>query len=64
MVTGNHQLAVERLRWDERNRRQIPRELRLCRLCKATVEDPAHVLFECGFNDGLVKLRETFMQKV
>ncbi|KAJ3900609.1 hypothetical protein F5879DRAFT_779749, partial [Lentinula edodes] len=64
IVTGNHQLAVERLCWDERNRPRIIREHRLCRLCQGSVEDPAHVLFECKGSLELIKLRETFMQKV
>ncbi|KAJ3861152.1 hypothetical protein EV359DRAFT_47747 [Lentinula novae-zelandiae] len=64
IVTGNHQLAVERLHWDERNRPRIIREHRLCCFCKGSVEDPAHVLFECKGSLELIKLRETFMQKV
>ncbi|KAF8823773.1 hypothetical protein HHX47_DHR9000566 [Lentinula edodes] len=64
MVTGNHQLAVERLRWNERNRPRIIREHRICRICKCSVEDPAHVLFECKGSTELIKLRDSFMQKV
>ena len=64
IVTGNHQLAIERLRWNERNRPAIPREERLCRFCKSQIEDPAHALSECTGNDDLKALRGRFMENV
>jgi len=42
LVTAEHGLAVEIGR-----RRGLPRELRLCRLCGAEVEDEIHILLEC-----------------
>ncbi|KAJ3804043.1 hypothetical protein F5876DRAFT_24393, partial [Lentinula aff. lateritia] len=64
MVLGHHQLAVERLRWNERNKPSLPRERRLCRFCQEKVEDPPHALFECMANADLIMRRNCFMCKV
>ena len=47
IMFSSHALAVERLRWGERYRAPVPREWRLCRFCRAHVEDEAHTLIEC-----------------
>ena len=47
IMFSSHALAVERLRWGERYRAPVPREWRLCRFCRAHVEDEAHALIEC-----------------
>ncbi|KAJ4465076.1 hypothetical protein J3R30DRAFT_3317534, partial [Lentinula aciculospora] len=55
-----HEHAIEKLRWNERDRPQIPREQRMCRLCRRAIENPPHVLFEYKHSQ-LVNLREKFM---
>ncbi|KAF5371085.1 hypothetical protein D9757_010790 [Collybiopsis confluens] len=65
LVTGNHQLAVERLRWNERNRPRVDdRNKRTCRFCHVQIEDPPHVLFECRANAEIVSVRNTFISKM
>ncbi|KAL0568902.1 hypothetical protein V5O48_013072 [Marasmius crinis-equi] len=64
LVTSNHALAVERLRWAERRRPHIPREWRLCRFCRTEVEDEAHALLECTASPSLVDLRAVFLAKL
>jgi hypothetical protein len=44
---SSHGLAIERLRWKERYRAPVPREWRLCRICRSQVEDEVHALLEC-----------------
>lgn len=41
-ILSDHDLAVERLRWYN-----IPRHLRLCRMCQSEVETHEHVMFGC-----------------
>ncbi|KAJ3895266.1 hypothetical protein GG344DRAFT_39104 [Lentinula edodes] len=64
MVTSNHKLAVERLRWAERNKPMVQHDKRLCRMCREKVEDGAHVLFECSNSCKVLQLRKAFMQRV
>ncbi|KAJ3847936.1 hypothetical protein EV368DRAFT_50272 [Lentinula lateritia] len=64
MVTSNHKLAVERLRWAERNKPMVQHDKRLCRMCREKVEDGAHVLFECSNSCEVIQLRKAFMQRV
>ncbi|KAJ3872264.1 hypothetical protein F5051DRAFT_382491 [Lentinula edodes] len=64
MVTSNHKLAVERLRWAERNKPMVQHDKRLCRMCREKVEDGAHVLFECSNSCKVIQLRKAFMQRV
>ncbi|PPQ72667.1 hypothetical protein CVT25_007993, partial [Psilocybe cyanescens] len=57
-ICSAHGLAVERLRHTERHQDKIPREFRLCRLCKCSVEDEQHVIFLCdAVSDDLVQRR-------
>ncbi|EIN14587.1 hypothetical protein PUNSTDRAFT_24260, partial [Punctularia strigosozonata HHB-11173 SS5] len=44
IMTSDHLLSVERMRWSERNRPKVPRHWRLCRLCTDEIEDPVHLL--------------------
>ncbi|KAJ7814947.1 hypothetical protein B0H14DRAFT_2309802, partial [Mycena olivaceomarginata] len=59
MVLSSHSLAVERRRWTERGKPIVPREWRLCRFCKDSVEDPAHAMFLCDHPE-LRQVRESF----
>jgi len=61
LITSNHALSVERLRYDERYRPHVPREFRLCRFCRRAVEDECHALLGCGGHLGLVYLRQRFL---
>ncbi|KAJ3809133.1 hypothetical protein F5876DRAFT_16901, partial [Lentinula aff. lateritia] len=61
MVTSNHKLAVERLRWAERNKPMVQHNKRLCRMCREKVEDGAHVLFECSNSCKVIQLGKAFM---
>ncbi|KAJ7222472.1 hypothetical protein GGX14DRAFT_352791 [Mycena pura] len=45
-------------------RAPIPRHMRLCRFCRAAVEDKSHVLLECAVHGPLVDLREAFLAQV
>ncbi|KAF9025630.1 hypothetical protein BDZ89DRAFT_953613, partial [Hymenopellis radicata] len=61
LVASNHRLAVEVLRrGDGQRRRPIPREWRLCRFCRADVEDEVHALLVCNESGSLVCLRARF----
>jgi hypothetical protein len=60
MVLSSHSLAVERRRWTERGKPIVPREWRLCRFCKDSVEDPAHAMFLCDHPE-LRQVREPFL---
>ncbi|KAJ7051588.1 hypothetical protein C8F01DRAFT_1339221 [Mycena amicta] len=62
-VLSSHPLAVERRRWKERRRPEVPREWRLCRFCKVEVEDPAHAMFLCS-HPPLTAIREVFLAKL
>ncbi|KAJ7619987.1 hypothetical protein DFH06DRAFT_1144193 [Mycena polygramma] len=59
---GDHTLSVERLRYPARYRRAIPREARLCRLCRVEVEDEVHALLVCTASLELTELRERFLE--
>ncbi|KAJ7061886.1 hypothetical protein C8F01DRAFT_1231043 [Mycena amicta] len=62
-ILSSHILAVERRRWKERRKPEVPREWRLCRFCKSEVEDPAHAMFICS-HPPLRHLREIFLSKL
>src|ERR1700678_2318674 len=57
-----HPLAREKLRQTEFRRPKIPRELRLCRFCRAEIESPEHALFECIENQKLLTSKMYFLQ--
>ncbi|KAF7974114.1 hypothetical protein HWV62_13319 [Athelia sp. TMB] len=63
LLLSDHLLAVERLRYTERGRPAIPRELRLCRFCKVEVETPEHALLICTGDIRLIELREVFLMQ-
>ncbi|KAJ7135938.1 hypothetical protein C8R44DRAFT_537125, partial [Mycena epipterygia] len=46
-VLSGHALAMERMRWSERYKPQVPCKWRLCRFCKDHLEDTIHALFVC-----------------
>ncbi|KAK7033103.1 hypothetical protein R3P38DRAFT_2920710 [Favolaschia claudopus] len=62
LLLGDHNLSVERLRYPSRYRSAVPRDLRLCRFCRAEVEDEAHALLDCDAHARLRDLREELMQ--
>ncbi|KAJ7679003.1 hypothetical protein DFH06DRAFT_1165435 [Mycena polygramma] len=62
LLLGDHNLSVERLRYPARYRDAVPRHLRLCRFCRAGVEDEVHALFDCVADARLVELRADFLQ--
>ncbi|KAJ7071673.1 hypothetical protein C8F01DRAFT_1047744 [Mycena amicta] len=62
-ILSSHSLAIERRRWKERRKPEVPREWRLCRFCKIEVEDPAHAMFICS-HQPLRALREIFLAKL
>ena len=66
LLFSTHGLAVERLRWRERYRAPVPREWRLCRFCRASVEDEVHALIDCegDISHPLVPLREAMRREV
>ncbi|GBE82390.1 hypothetical protein SCP_0407740 [Sparassis crispa] len=66
LLVSDHALAVEQLRRAERGRATVPREWRICRLCRHRdiIEDPVHALFECTSHPDLVSLRDTFLNTV
>ncbi|PPQ69956.1 hypothetical protein CVT26_013292 [Gymnopilus dilepis] len=47
LVFSEHCLAIEQLRRKDRRRLVVPRDLRLCRFCRAAVEDEPHALLYC-----------------
>ncbi|KAJ7258790.1 hypothetical protein B0H12DRAFT_1014742, partial [Mycena haematopus] len=57
LLLSGHNLSVERLRYASRTRRVVPREERLCRFCRAAVEDEVHALLECNSYPPLVQMR-------
>ena len=66
VMFSSHGLAIERLRWGERYRAPVPREWRLCRFCRAHVEDEVHALLDCrgdGFHP-LVTFRDALRLEV
>jgi hypothetical protein len=54
VTLSDHELASEAL---TRETPVVPREQRACRLCRAGVEDPAHILLVCP-DQKLVSLRD------
>ncbi|KII93966.1 hypothetical protein PLICRDRAFT_70555, partial [Plicaturopsis crispa FD-325 SS-3] len=62
LLQGDTPFAVERGRWDERYRKRIPREWRLCRFCHVGVEDECHALLICDGNGDLACLRKRFLE--
>ncbi len=67
LLTSSHTLAVEVLRWAERRRSSIPRDVDegLCRYCRWEVEDEAHVLLYCeGSHDSREFFHKAFPHSV
>ncbi|KAJ7128788.1 hypothetical protein C8R43DRAFT_897142, partial [Mycena crocata] len=64
LLLSDHNLSVERLRYPARYRLAIPREDRLCRLCRQAVEDEVHALFDCIVDTELTCLRSTFLAEI
>ncbi|KAK0203422.1 hypothetical protein DFS33DRAFT_1331259, partial [Desarmillaria ectypa] len=64
MLTSSRTLAVEVLRWAERQHSPVPRCESLCRYCQSDVEDEAHVLLYCDGSDELELLRSQYFLKV
>ncbi|KAK0232150.1 hypothetical protein EDD85DRAFT_739085, partial [Armillaria nabsnona] len=62
LLMSAHTLGIEVLRWKERYRPFVPRRWRLCRFCRAMVEDEPHALLECRANDGLSRRRRRFIE--
>ena len=50
---GCHELGIELRRWQNR----IPRDQRICQLCKDSLDDEHHMVFECA---SLTCVREQF----
>jgi hypothetical protein len=63
LMLSDHGLAVERLRRAERGRPPVPRERRVCRLCRDGVEDEIHAMLVCDGDVELTRLRGEFMAK-
>ncbi|KAF7338065.1 Reverse transcriptase domain-containing protein [Mycena venus] len=61
LLLGDHNLSVERLRYGARYRKPVPREFRLCRFCRGSVEDEVHALFDCVAEPRLIELRADFL---
>lgn len=64
IMFSSHELAVERLRWKERYRGPVPREWRLCRFCRSSVEDEVHALLDCNAHGGLSPIRDLMHAEV
>ncbi|KAF6740987.1 hypothetical protein DFP72DRAFT_835718 [Ephemerocybe angulata] len=67
LLTGSHELAVERLKWartETGDKIDLPRERRLCRFCLTHAESPEHALLECEANRDLVETRRVFWEKM
>ncbi|KAJ7153953.1 hypothetical protein C8R43DRAFT_885216, partial [Mycena crocata] len=47
-----------------RYRAKVPREFRLCRLCRGAVEDETHALLDCNTEERLVMLRSDFLDGI
>ncbi|KAJ7115085.1 hypothetical protein C8R43DRAFT_902791, partial [Mycena crocata] len=62
LLLGDHTLSVERLRYPVRYRRAIPPEERLCRFCRAAVEDEVHALLDCDAHAPLSVMRAVFLE--
>lgn len=64
LLLSTHLLAVEVLRYVDHGYAPVPREERLCRMCKKEVETPEHALISCDALDTLNQLRSTFLTKL
>ncbi|KAJ7864656.1 hypothetical protein B0H13DRAFT_2353537 [Mycena leptocephala] len=64
LLLGDHNLSVERLRYGARYRMPVPREFRLCRFCRGSVEDEVHALFECAAEPRLIEFRADFLGRL
>ncbi|KAJ7163707.1 hypothetical protein C8R46DRAFT_901951 [Mycena filopes] len=64
LLLGDHNLSSERLRYPSRYRNAVPRNFRLCRFCRAAVEDEVHALFDCIDDAGLLDLRRNFLDSL
>ena len=53
---------MERMRWVERYKDQIPKKWCLCRFCKDHLEDIIHALFVCN-HPPLQQIRSVFFKK-
>ncbi|KAL0562686.1 hypothetical protein V5O48_019396, partial [Marasmius crinis-equi] len=62
ILAGDHPLAVERLRWVDNHRVQVPYEERMCRFCREKVETPEHALLQCSHPPAL-ELRRRYLQE-
>ncbi|KAJ7166417.1 hypothetical protein C8R43DRAFT_830909, partial [Mycena crocata] len=62
-VLSGHALAMERMRWSERYKVQVPKKWRLCRFCLTHLEDTIHALFVCQ-HPPLILLRQSFFIKL
>ncbi|KZS88015.1 hypothetical protein SISNIDRAFT_418842, partial [Sistotremastrum niveocremeum HHB9708] len=61
LLFSSHSLAVEELRYPIRGHPRLPRDLRLCRFCRSTVETECHALLGCMADDQLCLLRRDFL---
>jgi ribonuclease HI len=64
LLLSTHLLAVEVLRYVDHAYAPVPREDRLCRLCRKDVETPEHALISCDSSDELNQLRSVFLAKL
>ncbi|KAJ7080891.1 hypothetical protein B0H15DRAFT_786800 [Mycena belliarum] len=62
-VLSGHALAMERMRWAERYKPQVPEKWRLCRFCKDHLEDAIHAMFVCK-HAPLIDIRKEFYVKL
>ncbi|KAJ7118019.1 hypothetical protein C8R43DRAFT_960516 [Mycena crocata] len=62
-VLSGHSLAMERMRWAERYKDQVPKKWRLCRFCRDHLEDAIHAMFMCKYNP-LIELRKVFYEEL
>ncbi|KAJ6563636.1 hypothetical protein DFH09DRAFT_1035242 [Mycena vulgaris] len=61
LLLGDHTLSIERVRYPARYRLAVPREERLCRFCRAAIEDEVHALLTCDVQAPLIELRVSFL---
>jgi hypothetical protein len=64
ILLSTHQLAIEILCYVNHNHQQVPRENRLCRLCKTEIETPEHAMITCTSLDALVELQCIFLEQL
>ncbi|KAJ8083059.1 hypothetical protein PM082_008922 [Marasmius tenuissimus] len=60
VLAGDHILAVERLRWVDKHRVNVPYKERACRFCRTKIESPEHVLLKC-VHPPLIHLHRQFL---